>query len=172
MRLPVGRPIRHVSREWPQTDEEDLRPTAAYLWDGVALPHATQARAYIEYINELDACLCKYLLSISYSCYFISCNNINLFGTYLFQVSWMPYESPEIMVLQESHGLNSMCLRDKTLWTTSCPLIFYYAVEYHLPSRVIRQFGLEQPIRPPCMSTSVELHRHVLNCMIYMYYPS
>jgi hypothetical protein len=41
MRLPVGRHVRHVSREWPQTDEEDLRPTAAYLWDRVALPHAT-----------------------------------------------------------------------------------------------------------------------------------
>jgi hypothetical protein len=76
----------------------------------------------------------------------------------------MPYESPEIMVLQES-------LRDKTLWMMQCPLIFYYMVEYHLPSRVIRQFGLEKPIRPPCPSTSVALHRYVLNCTIYMYYP-
>jgi hypothetical protein len=79
MRLPVGRPRCHVSREWPQMDEEDQRPTTTYLWDLVALTHATQARAYIEYSNELDACLCKYLLSISYSCYFISCNNTNFF---------------------------------------------------------------------------------------------
>jgi hypothetical protein len=84
----------------------------------------------------------------------------------------MPYESPKIMALQESHGLNSMCLGDKTLWMMQCPLIFYYTVEYHLPSRVIRQFGLEQPICPPCLSTSVELHRYVLNCTIYMHYPS
>jgi hypothetical protein len=84
----------------------------------------------------------------------------------------MPYKSPEIMALQESHRLNSMCLRDKMLWTAQCPLIFYYAVEHHLPSRVIWKFGREQPIHPPCPSTSVELHRYVLNYMIYMYYPS
>jgi hypothetical protein len=77
-----------------------------------------------------------------------------------------------MMALQESHGLNSMCFRDKTLWMIHCPLIFYYAVEYHHPSRVIRQFGLEQPIHPPCPSTSVELHRYVHNCIIYMYHPS
>jgi hypothetical protein len=29
-----------------------------------------------------------------------------------------------------------------------------------------------QPVRPPCMSTSVELHRYVRNYIIYMYYPS
>jgi hypothetical protein len=55
MRLPVGRPRRHVPREWSQTDQEDQRPTAAYLWDVVIMPHATQAHAYIEYSNELDA---------------------------------------------------------------------------------------------------------------------
>jgi hypothetical protein len=55
MRLPVGRPRHHVPREWSQTDQEDRRPTAAYLSDVVTAPHATQARAYIEYNNELDA---------------------------------------------------------------------------------------------------------------------
>jgi hypothetical protein len=84
----------------------------------------------------------------------------------------MPYESLEIVALQENHRLNSMCLRDKTLWMTQCPLIFYYVVEYHLPLRVVRHFGLEQPVRPPYPSTSLELHRYVHNCMIYMYYPS
>jgi hypothetical protein len=71
-----------------------------------------------------------------------------------------------------THKLNSMCFWDKTLWTAQCPLIFYYIVEYHLPSRVIRQFRLEQHVCPPCSSTSVELHRYIHNCMIYMYYPS
>jgi hypothetical protein len=83
----------------------------------------------------------------------------------------MPYESSEMMALQESHGLNSMCFRYKTLWTAQCTLVFYYAVEYHLPSRVMQQLWLEQPIRPPCPSTSVELHRYVRKYMIYMYYP-
>jgi hypothetical protein len=54
MLLLVGRPRRHVPREWSQTDQEDRQPTAAYLWDLVAPPHATQACAYIEYNNELD----------------------------------------------------------------------------------------------------------------------
>jgi hypothetical protein len=55
MRLPVSRPRCHISRAWPQTEQEDQRPTAAYLWDWVAPAHATAARAYIEYSNELDA---------------------------------------------------------------------------------------------------------------------
>jgi hypothetical protein len=55
MRLPVDRPRHHVSRHWPQTDEEDQLPTATYLWDWVAPVHTTQARSYIEYSNELDA---------------------------------------------------------------------------------------------------------------------
>jgi hypothetical protein len=84
----------------------------------------------------------------------------------------MPYESPEMIALQESHGHDSMCFRDKTLCMAQCPLIFYYVVEYHLPSWVMQQFGLEQPVRPPCPSTSVELHRYVHKYMIYMYDPS
>jgi hypothetical protein len=55
MRLLVGRPRCHIPWAWPQTDEEDRRPTAAYLWDWVAPPHATQGHSYIEYSNELDA---------------------------------------------------------------------------------------------------------------------
>jgi hypothetical protein len=71
----------------------------------------------------------------------------------------MSYESLEIMVLQENHGLNPLCLEDQTLWTRQCPLIFYYAVEYHLSARVTRQFRTEQLIRHECSPTSVELHR-------------
>jgi hypothetical protein len=55
MRLLVGSPRQHVSQEWPQMNEEDQQPTTAYLWDWVATPHATQAHAYIEYRNKLDA---------------------------------------------------------------------------------------------------------------------
>jgi hypothetical protein len=55
MRLPVGRPRCHVSREWLQTEEDYQHPTAAYLWDWVAPEHATQAHVYVEYSNELDA---------------------------------------------------------------------------------------------------------------------
>jgi hypothetical protein len=54
MQLPVGRPRRHVPREWTQTNEEDWRPTATYFWDWVALAHTAQSRVCIEYNNELD----------------------------------------------------------------------------------------------------------------------
>jgi hypothetical protein len=88
----------------------------------------------------------------------------------VFQVTWRLYESPEMVALQESHELNSMCFRDMSLWTAQCPLIFYYVMGYHLPSRVMRQFGLEQPIHPPCLSIFIELHRYVHNYIIYTYY--
>jgi hypothetical protein len=55
MRLPIGRPRHHVSHHWPQMEEDDQCPTTAYLWDWVAPVHATQARSYIDYSNELDA---------------------------------------------------------------------------------------------------------------------
>jgi hypothetical protein len=83
----------------------------------------------------------------------------------------MPYVSLEMVAQVESHGLNSMCFRDRSLWTAQCPPIVYYGVEYDLPSMVIRQFKFEQPIHPTCPTTSVELHRYVRNCMSYMYYP-
>jgi hypothetical protein len=106
MWLPVGRPRHHVSHEWPQADEEAHRPTADYLWDWVAPTHATQAHVYIEYNNELDALMSA---SVSTCCPFLTFVTLLVvitqisFGTYIFQVTWMPYESPEIMALQESH---------------------------------------------------------------------
>jgi hypothetical protein len=54
MRLPVGRSRCYISRAWPQTEQEDQCPTAAYLWDWVAPVHAMATHAYIEYSNELD----------------------------------------------------------------------------------------------------------------------
>jgi hypothetical protein len=69
MRLPVGRPRHSIPWEWSQMDQEDRRPTAGYLWDVVAMPHATQARAYIEYKNELDD-----LMPSSISTYYSFCH--------------------------------------------------------------------------------------------------
>jgi hypothetical protein len=38
-------------------------------------------------------------------------------------------------------GLNAICMREQDLWTVVHPLICYYIVEWHLPIRVVRQFG-------------------------------
>jgi hypothetical protein len=55
--------------------------------------------------------------------------------------------------------LSSMCSIDEDLYLMRCPLICFYAVEYHLPHIVARQFGLRQefPVEP--FSTSIELHK-------------
>eukprot|EP00267_Zea_mays_P053207 XP_020406320.1 serine/threonine-protein phosphatase 7 long form homolog [Zea mays] len=52
-----------------------------------------------------------------------------------------------------------MCSIDEDIYLMRCPLICFYAVEYHLPHRVARQFGLRQefPVEP--FSTSIELHK-------------
>jgi hypothetical protein len=68
---------------------------------------------------------------------------------------WEPYNELEVQQL----GLSTMCSVDEDLYRMRCPLICFYAVEYHLPHRVARQFGLRQewPVKP--FSTSVELHK-------------
>ncbi|CAM0875057.1 unnamed protein product [Alopecurus aequalis] len=42
-------------------------------------------------------------------------------------VEWKPYR------WERSFRLNTMCLRDQTLWHVRCPMICFYAVEWHLP---------------------------------------
>jgi len=56
--------------------------------------------------------------------------------------------------------LSSMCHVDEHMYMMSnCPLICFYAVEFHLPHRVARQFGLRQEWHVRQMSSSVELHK-------------
>ena len=52
-----------------------------------------------------------------------------------------------------------MYSEDKDLYLMRCPLICFYAVEFHLPHRVACQFGLRQewPMEP--FSTSIDLHK-------------
>jgi hypothetical protein len=56
----------------------------------------------------------------------------------LLQVTWQPYLDPYFTSIQ----LSSMCSIDENLYLMRCPLICFYAIEYHLPHRVARQFGL------------------------------
>ena len=52
-----------------------------------------------------------------------------------------------------------MCTRDEELWRSVVPLIYFFAVELHLPHRVKRQFGRLQDFPPEAISTSQALHR-------------
>uniref|UniRef100_K3YCS2 SWIM-type domain-containing protein n=1 Tax=Setaria italica TaxID=4555 RepID=K3YCS2_SETIT len=47
---------------------------------------------------------------------------------------------------------------DGELWRCTTPMILYYVVEFHMPHRVMRQFGRMQPCPPLELSTSQQLH--------------
>uniref|UniRef100_A0A8I6W8D8 Aminotransferase-like plant mobile domain-containing protein n=1 Tax=Hordeum vulgare subsp. vulgare TaxID=112509 RepID=A0A8I6W8D8_HORVV len=57
-----------------------------------------------------------------------------------------------------------MCLRDQHLWRVRCPMICFYAVEWHLPHRVSKQFGVQQRTPPDYVETSVKLHNILMLC--------
>uniref|UniRef100_K4A0S3 Aminotransferase-like plant mobile domain-containing protein n=1 Tax=Setaria italica TaxID=4555 RepID=K4A0S3_SETIT len=68
--------------------------------------------------------------------------------------AYSPYEGEDALPFT----LSFMCGLDDDLYRMVCPLICFYAVEYHLPDRVARQFGMRQICPTPATSTSVELH--------------
>ncbi|XP_022682408.1 serine/threonine-protein phosphatase 7 long form homolog [Setaria italica] len=105
------------------------QPTWVYIWDQVKVSHTRLDRAYLDYINEIDA---------------LTAHSVN----------WQPYEGEDALPFT----LSFMCGLDDDLYMMKCPLICFYAIEYHLPDRVARQFGMRQIWLPPATSTSVELH--------------
>ncbi|TVU39153.1 hypothetical protein EJB05_12558, partial [Eragrostis curvula] len=133
-RLPVGRPRVRAPQPWTPEGVPEQLPTATYVWENVGAPYAETERAYVEFSNELDA--------LTPSC-----------------VNWWPYCGDDVAAVENGLGLNPLCRRDAALWTMRCPLICFYAVEYHLPIRVMRQFGRQQPFPPDTVSTSIELHK-------------
>jgi hypothetical protein len=70
-------------------------------------------------------------------------------------VTWQPYHELAFANIQ----LSSMCEIDEDLYLMRCPLIFFFAIEYHLPHGVARQFGLRQEFLVEPFSTSIELHK-------------
>lgn len=65
---------------------------------------------------------------------------------------WQPYE-------EVPFALSDLCGLDEDLYRMKCPLICFYAVEWHLPYRVSRQFGKLQEWPVPPHSTSYDLHQ-------------
>jgi hypothetical protein len=56
-------------------------------------------------------------------------------------------------------ALNAICRCDQDLWTVVLPLICYYIVDWHLPIRVVCQFGRLQTIVMQHEAMSVNLHK-------------
>uniref|UniRef100_K4A195 SWIM-type domain-containing protein n=1 Tax=Setaria italica TaxID=4555 RepID=K4A195_SETIT len=128
-RLPVGHPEIMPRRPWFPGEIPRRQPTWAYLWGQVKVSHTRLDRVYLDYINEIDA---------------LTAHSLN----------WQPYEGEDTLLFT----LSFMCALDDDLYRMLCPLICFYAVQYHLPDRVARQFGMRQIWPTPTTSTSVELH--------------
>ncbi|CAI9095071.1 OLC1v1030930C1 [Oldenlandia corymbosa var. corymbosa] len=54
--------------------------------------------------------------------------------------NWMPYSDEVINYLPES------CRAGKAIWTSMTPIVFFHIVEFHMPHRVMRQFGLDEKV--------------------------
>ena len=57
------------------------------------------------------------------------------------QLIWTPYAPPSVREL-----IPDYCLIAPDIWRASVPLICFHIVEWHHPDRVLRQFGMQQPI--------------------------
>ncbi|KAE8788813.1 hypothetical protein D1007_37084 [Hordeum vulgare] len=81
-------------------------------------------------------------------------------ATYMgLQVEWEPYGVGQNFGDAHTFDLNPLCLQERHLWLMCCPLICNWAVEFHLPHRVMRQFGYFQPHPPEWVDTDTQLHR-------------
>ncbi|CAO2198854.1 unnamed protein product [Urochloa humidicola] len=133
MRFAVGRPYRGELEVWPHNDEGS-RPTVAFCWKNVPAVRGGPARRYRRYMDDLD-CITES------------------------QIFWEPYTVDYAEEL-DGLGLSPMCTRDRQLWRSQVPLIFFHVVELHLPHRVMRQFGKLQAFPPEAISTSQALHSY------------
>jgi len=128
--------------------------TVACRWKGFTAVVGYPEQRYKYYRNELDVLRPEHVSLLFHpSDHIISSFKINV-KTYDFQVIWRPYNSIEV----ESMNLSPMCERDLTYWRCTVPLLCYYIVEWHLPIRVMRQFGLLQEVAVAHVSTNTDLH--------------
>ena len=73
----------------------------------------------------------------------------------MLQVEWELYDGEGALPFH----LSNMSGCDDDFYRMRCPLICFYAVEYHLPDRVARQFVVRQLWPTTLFSTVVDLHK-------------
>ena len=84
-------------------------------------------------------------------------------------MEWEPYGSGDEFGVVLDYALNPKCLEERRLWLMRCPLICNWAVEYHLPHRVMRQFGLFQAHPAEWVDTDQSLHRlETMKCVFLL----
>uniref|UniRef100_K3ZCG9 SWIM-type domain-containing protein n=1 Tax=Setaria italica TaxID=4555 RepID=K3ZCG9_SETIT len=113
---------------WPW-HRDDALPTFYHVWKHVRPVRGNPDRRYRAYTNEFDV-LTQH------------------------QVEWKPCDRQQLSDIVFS----PTCYRDRELWRCTTPMILYYVVEFHMPHRVMRQFGRMQPCPPLKLSTSQQLH--------------
>ncbi|KAE8787692.1 mutator protein [Hordeum vulgare] len=133
-RLPVGRPKSSKWNTWDDHDNPVRQPTWAYKWDLVSEVASEVNLLYKQYTNEMDSLTPE-------------------------QVEWEPYGVGTNFGDAHTFELNPLCVQERHLWLMRCPLICNWAVEWHLPHRVLRQFGYFQPHPPEWVDTDTQLHR-------------
>nr|XP_023919086.1 serine/threonine-protein phosphatase 7 long form homolog [Quercus suber] len=67
------------------------------------------------------------------------------------QIVWEPYTFALA-------SLPAYCYAGQHIWRAEVPLIYFWIVEGHHPERVLRQFGMKQPV-PMVVDTSIDLHK-------------
>lgn len=165
-RLPVGRPKEVGHHPWPAYNRNPLRqPTWAYKWDVVSEMTSDVDAMYLKYTNEFDAITPEqvdvYLYVTIHNIYFTSQNRYQTCSCDMLQVEWEPYGCGDEFGIAPGFDINPKCLEEQSLWLMCCPLICNWAVEFHMPQRVMRQFGLFQCNPPVWKDTDKELHRLV-----------
>ncbi|KAE8820663.1 mutator protein [Hordeum vulgare] len=133
-RLPVGRPKSSQWNTWDDHGNPVRQPTWAYKWDLVSEVAREVNLLYKQYTNEMDSLTPE-------------------------QVEWEPYGVGTNFGDAHTFQLNPLCVQERHLWLMRCPLICNWAVEFHLPHRVMRQFGYFQPHPPEWVDTDTQLHR-------------
>ncbi|KAE8799896.1 hypothetical protein D1007_24643 [Hordeum vulgare] len=133
-RLPVGRPKSSQWNTWDDHGNPVRQPTWAYKWDLVSEVESEVNLLYKQYTNEMDSLTPE-------------------------QVEWQPYGVGPNFGDAHTFELNPLCVQEKHLWLMRCPLICNWAVEFHLPHRVMHQFGFFQPHPPEWVDTDTQLHR-------------
>ncbi|KAF7815931.1 serine/threonine-protein phosphatase 7 long form-like protein [Senna tora] len=56
-------------------------------------------------------------------------------------IVWQPYRSPDCQT-----EIPDYCLVGSHVWQAHVPLVCFHIIEWHQPDRVLRQFGMDQPI--------------------------
>lgn len=78
------------------------------------------------------------------------------------QIIWQPYTH------DVTKNLPDYCFTGNDIWCAVVPLVCFHIVEWHQPDRVLRQFGLSQPIprrpfQPPHLHDVSLRGRHEVN---------